>query len=163
MAVNIGADFSVFFGCGLRVTVKVKVKVLAIALLTLSQTCVQKRFTMEVTIRMGFPMGMGIQRLLANGSQWDSNPQPESYESDTLTTRPLDHLHPRQYRGYSTAHCCGPSIILLFCVVYPITVYRLISLTSYLWCKPKQLACRLSFCVREYSVYDRYSIEWADG
>jgi len=27
--------------------------------------------------------------LLANGRQWDSNPRPESYESTTLTTRPL--------------------------------------------------------------------------
>jgi len=27
--------------------------------------------------------------LLAYGPHWDSNPQPESYESDTLTTRPL--------------------------------------------------------------------------
>jgi len=29
-------------------------------------------------------------RLLANDPQWDMNPQPESYEPDTLTTRPLN-------------------------------------------------------------------------
>ena len=32
-------------------------------------------------------------RLLANGPQWDTNPRPESYESDTLTTRPLTPIN----------------------------------------------------------------------